>query len=61
MWVVFLPVCLCATCMAVACEGQQRALDLLELELQMFVDHSVSAGNKTQVLYVASASLKLIL
>lgn len=61
MWVLFLHVCLCTTCMTVACEGQQRALNLLELELQIFVNHCVSAGNKTQVLYVASASLKLIL
>jgi hypothetical protein len=29
--------------------GQQRALDLLELELQMIVTHYVSVGNQTQV------------
>ena len=38
-------VCLCATHMAGSLGGQKRALDPLELELQMVVSSQVGAGN----------------
>lgn len=34
-----LHVCICTTCVPVICGGQTRTLELLELELQMFVSH----------------------
>ena len=43
-------ICLCTSCVFGACGGQKRALDALELELQMVVSHHMGAGNQTQVL-----------
>lgn len=49
--------CLCTICMSGACEGQKRALDILKLELQMFVNHYVYAGNETQVLGKSTSAI----
>jgi hypothetical protein len=38
-------------CEPVFCKGPKGVLDLLELELQMFVSHHVGAGIQTWVLY----------
>ena len=35
----------CEPCMSGACEDQKRALDPLELELQIVVSHHVDAGH----------------
>lgn len=37
------------THMCSACRGQKRVLDPLELQLQIFVDHHMGAGNQTWV------------
>jgi hypothetical protein len=40
--------CVPCACLVVPSEGgQKKELDLLELELQMFVNHHVGAGNQT--------------
>jgi hypothetical protein len=44
MYMGVLPACLCATCVPSAQRGQKRALDSLELALQVFVGHQVGAG-----------------
>lgn len=38
-------VCLCTTCMPVACESQKRVSDPLELELQVIMSCHVGAEN----------------
>ena len=37
-----------------ACEGQKRASNLLELEIQIVVSHHVGVGNRTQVIWRSS-------
>lgn len=46
---VCLSVCLYITCMSCACRGQEKALDPLELVLQMVGRYHVGTGNQTQV------------
>lgn len=41
---------MCIMCKLGARGGQKRGLDLLELELQIVVNHYVGAGNQTWVL-----------
>lgn len=38
-------------CVLGACRGQKKMLNLLELELQMRVNHHVGAEKKSQILY----------
>lgn len=47
----------CFACMSGACDGQKRALDIVKLELQVFVNHCVYAGNETQVLGKSTSTL----
>lgn len=47
----FVSVCLCTICVPGTHEGQRRALDPLELELQTAVSFHAAAGNWTQVLW----------
>lgn len=49
MYVFCLNVNMCTTCKLGACGCQKRGLDLLELELQMVVNHYVGARNQTWV------------
>ena len=43
-YLLYLHVCLCIMCMPGACRSQKRALDALELEVQMAVSCHVGAG-----------------
>lgn len=43
---VFLYLILCATSVPAAYRGQKRVSDLLELQLQMIMNHHVGAGNQ---------------
>lgn len=53
--VVCLSVCLCTVLVPGAQEGQKRVSDPLELDLQKVVNHHVSAGKQTWVLWKSSA------
>ena len=44
-----LHISICTMCVPGAYGSQKRALDLLELKLQMVVNYHVSAGNRTWV------------
>ena len=46
---VFLPLCICTTCVSGTREGQKRVKDPLELELPMVINHKAAAANWTQV------------
>jgi len=50
VWVFYLYVCLCTTCVPGALRGQKGILDLQEQELQTVVSHHVDAKNWSQVL-----------
>lgn len=41
---------MCVMCVHGGCRGQQKALDLLKLELGVVVNHQLSTTNQTQVL-----------
>jgi hypothetical protein len=47
----------CAPCVYSVHGDQKRSLDAQELELQTIVNHHVSAGNETQVLWKSSQHL----
>ena len=44
--VAFLCVCLCTTCVPDINEGKKRALEFLELELQIIVGHDAEGENQ---------------
>lgn len=52
-------ICVLCTLLSIL-RGQKRALDTLELELQMAVSHYVGAGNQTLVLWKHSQWSKLL-
>lgn len=45
VYLFFLYICLCTTCMPSNQEGQKRELDSWELELQAIMSYSAGAGN----------------
>jgi hypothetical protein len=47
MYMDVVPACLCVMCVCGVLRGQKRDTEYLELELQLFVSHHVSAGNQT--------------
>ena len=55
VYILFIHVCMRIMYMPGACRRQERALDPLELALQMAVGHSVGAENLTKARIAASA------